>query len=519
MTPASSFVHAVDGVVVTVTVAAAAPVGLDQRRTRQEMRPSASINTHERERHRRHAGLPVERVGERGGRQPQERGCRTEVHVRVAVVLVALDGEHRLRHRQVAVEHAVRLHVVEVPRERHAMAGVERAVGDHPEEDDPGEHRADREPAPVPSTSPHGRSLRHPGGRVHARGEPVAEERQVDEQQHRHHHDARHQHEHEAPLAVELLGILHRAVGPEREVQVHRHEHRDERERQDELEPVAHDERTEEQHRRRRVEHDRHEEALARVVRERLAVSRRVVAGALEVVVLGEALGGHEVAADHPVAHQQRDRRHDRRGHDVPTDEHAQRVVDRLRRDVEVRVVLRTDGREVVEAAHDPEREQRHHELPRDQRAETETDEHQRDPLHVRERDVHLAGRHRPEPLRGVVHVVGRVHQLVDHVVARRDQAHGQEADHEVPPEVGVVDVRHDADRHHDARQHEDVLEPVVDAADANVRTPTGDRRRGEHGGSVGIGHAQLHGGSPQTSRVSADLTGREPGIGAGSVW
>ena len=62
-----------------------------------------------------------------------------------------------------------------------------------------------------------------------------------------------------------------------------------------------------------------------------------------------------------------------------------------------------------------------------------EPGDHQRDPLHVRERDVDEARRHRPVALRRVVQVVGRVQDLVDHVVARRDQADRQQADDEPP--------------------------------------------------------------------------------------
>ena len=48
----------------------------------------------EREQHRHHTGAAVERVGEGGGGQPQQRRRGPEVHVPIAVVFVALDREH-----------------------------------------------------------------------------------------------------------------------------------------------------------------------------------------------------------------------------------------------------------------------------------------------------------------------------------------------------------------------------------------------------------------------------------------
>ena len=107
----------------------------------------------EREQHRDIAGTTVERIGEHGGRKPQQRGRRTEVHVRLPCVLVPLDPEHRFGHRELALEHAVRLRVVEVARERHPVAGIERAVGEHPREHERRQHGADREPASEASTA------------------------------------------------------------------------------------------------------------------------------------------------------------------------------------------------------------------------------------------------------------------------------------------------------------------------------------------------------------------------------
>jgi hypothetical protein len=69
-----------------------------------------------------------------------------------------------------------------------------------------------------------------------------------------------------------------------------------------------------------------------------------------------------------------------------------------------------------------------------------------------------------------MMYVVRRVLQLIQHVVARRHQTHRDEPDRELPRERPGVDVRDDRHRDDHARQHEDVLEPVIDAADAEMR-------------------------------------------------
>jgi hypothetical protein len=90
---------------------------------------------------------------------------------------------------------------------------------------------------------------------------------QVHPEQDDHHDRRRDDGRHESALTVEALRLLRGAVRLEGDAQVHRHDERHERERQDQLEPVPHAECAEEEHRRCRVEHDRDDEAVGRVVR------------------------------------------------------------------------------------------------------------------------------------------------------------------------------------------------------------------------------------------------------------
>ena len=95
------------------------------------------------------------------------------------------------------------------------------------------------------------------------RSEDDLQDRNVDEHQRGHRRSAGNDGGHQLRLAVEALGPLHGAVLLERELEVHRHDQRDQREREDQLEPIAHDERAEEEHRRRAIEHDRNHQPLS----------------------------------------------------------------------------------------------------------------------------------------------------------------------------------------------------------------------------------------------------------------
>src|ERR1051326_8834598 len=70
----------------------------------------------------------------------------------------------------------------------------------------------------------------------------------------------------------------------------------------------------------------------------------------------------------------------------------------------------------------------------------------------------------------------GRVEYLVDHVVARSDEAGRKDADQNIDPQptghVGWVT----SDRGNDPWQDEDILEPVIDAHDLDVTANRGAR-------------------------------------------
>ena len=66
-------------------------------------------------------------------------------------------------------------------------------------------------------------------------------------------------------LAVQLLWVLYGTVRLEGEGQLDRHDERDEREDDDQLEPRVHGERAEQEQRRGAVEHDRHKQTPLRV--------------------------------------------------------------------------------------------------------------------------------------------------------------------------------------------------------------------------------------------------------------
>ncbi len=73
-------------------------------------------------------------------------------------------------------------------------------------------------------------------------------------------------------------------------------------------------------------------------------------------------------------------------------------------------------------------------------------------------------------PLRGVEPIVGAVEELVEHVVARRDQARRDDGDAERDDARPGGDVRLVEHGEHDAEQHEGVLEPVIDSGNLDVR-------------------------------------------------
>ncbi len=92
-----------------------------------------------------------------------------------------------------------------------------------------------------------------------------------------------------------------------------------------------------------------------------------------------------------------------------------------------------------------------------------------------------------------MVAVVGRVEDLVEHVVARRDQACRQEshddADEQLP--ARVLAGLH-AQRNDDTRQNEHVLDPVIDTRDPEM---PGQRRPGRLRGRLrpGCSSRRIH--------------------------
>ncbi len=304
------------------------------------------------------------------------------------------------------------------------------------------------------------------------RSEEVFETRQPDEEQNAQHEHRRGEGRHQQRLAVELLRILHGALGLEGGLEIDRHRERDEREAEDQFHAVADDEGAEEEHGRRRIEEHGDEQRLRRVALEGCAVGAGdgMVAGLVQLVEFGEALERHEVAADHPVGNQQRDGRNDEARYRVPSQQHAQRIVDGLREHVEVGNVLRAHGRKVIETAHDPEHERGEREHARDVQADGDARDHHQKPLNVGHRNVDEAARRGSVALDGMQAVVGRVQNLVDDVVAARNQRDGDEGQEELRQQMPGTQAGIDAERDDNAGQDKKILDGVVEPDDGEMR-------------------------------------------------
>ena len=154
------------------------------------------------------------------------------------------------------------------------------------------------------------------------------------------------------------------------------------------------------------------------------------------VAIFGESFEPHEEAADHPIGDEKRHRRRGAVRNDVPTHKHAQRIVDRLSKDIKIRNVLRAHGWDVVGATRDPESGEGKNERNADKCTEAQPDDHQGNPLDVGDLDVDQTGRNRPVLLDWVVKVEWCIEHFVDHVVARGDEADRRHPDDEVLKEA-----------------------------------------------------------------------------------
>ena len=261
------------------------------------------------------------------------------------------------------------------------------------------------------------------------------------------------------------------AFGLEGELEIDGHGERYEGEGEDELHAVADDERAQEEHRCRGVEEDRDEEGFGGVALERGSVGagEGVVSGLVELVEFAETFEGHEVAADHPVGNEERDGRDEDAGDRVPAEQHAERVVDGFGEDVEIGDVFGADGREVVDAAHDPEDERHEGEHFRDEKADGDSGGHHEEPLHVGGRDADEASGGGAIFLDGVEAVERRVEYFVDDVVAAGYEGDRDEGEDECLDEVVIEERGVDAEGNDDAGKDEQVLDGVIEACDGEV--------------------------------------------------
>ncbi len=164
-------------------------------------------------------------------------------------------------------------------------------------------------------------------------------------------------------------------------------------------------------------------------------------------------------------------------GDGVPAEQHAQRIVDRLGEDVEVGDVLGAHGREVVQAAHDPERNGCEGEEARDVQADGDAGDHHGEPLDVGGWNADEAARGGAVALDGMEAVEGRVQDLVDDVVAAGDEGDGDEGEDELRKEMPGAQGGVGAERDDDAGEDEEVLDGVVEADDGEMRAkPLGER-------------------------------------------
>ncbi len=295
----------------------------------------------------------------------------------------------------------------------------------------------------------------------------------MDEEEQAHDEDRREEGGHEERLAVELLGVLDGAFGLEGELEIDGHGEGDEGETEDEFDAVADDEGAEEEHGCGGVKENGDEQGLGGVALEGGAVGagQGAVAGALELGEFREALERHEVAADHPVGDEERDGRDEEAGDGVPAEQHAERIVDGFGEDVEVGDVFGADGREVVDAAHDPEDERHEGEHFGDGEADGDAGGHHEQPLYVGERDADEAAGGGTIFLDGMETIVGRVEDFVDDVVAAGYEGDGDEGEDEGADELEIEESGIDAERDDDAGKDEEILDGVVEPCDGDVST------------------------------------------------
>ena len=194
-----------------------------------------------------------------------------------------------------------------------------------------------------------------------------------------------------------------------------------------------------------------------------------MVAGLVELGELAEALEGHEVAADHPVGDEQRDGRDEDGGDGVPAEQHAQGIVDGFGEDVEVGNVFGADGREVVDAAHDPEDESHEGKHFRDGETDGDAGGHHEKPLDVGGWDADEAAGGGAIFLDGMEAVEGRVEDFVDDVVAARHESDGDEREDEGLDEVEIEEGGVDAEGNDDAGEDEEIFDGVIEAGDGEV--------------------------------------------------
>jgi hypothetical protein len=164
---------------------------------------------------------------------------------------------------------------------------------------------------------------------------------------------------------------------------------------------------------------------------------------------------------------------------DEPAEEQANRVVDRLAQDVDVRPFLGPYRRHVVDDAHDPQRRRRQEEGPVDRPGEYAARDGQAEPLDIGRRNVDEPGRDGPGSLERVVTIVARVEDLVQHVVAGRHQARREDSCGQPPPSPAGQGVWSIRQRQDDAEEHEAVLEPVIRPRDLDVRPHVPSGRAG----------------------------------------
>ena len=260
--------------------------------------------------------------------------------------------------------------------------------------------------------------------------------------------------------------MLDGAVGVEGEIEVHRHEQRDEGNCEDKLDPVAHDEGSEHEHGDGGVEENRAEQAALGVAEEGFSVG----AGhqwAADLAVLAEALEGHEVAAEHPVGDDERDWRNEGGGHHVPAEKHAQRIVDGFGEDVEVGDILGAEGRYVVEATHDPESCGGEGEMPREGAGDGDAEDHHQEPLAVGCGDADQTSCCRTCAFKRVFLVEGGVQHLVEDIVAACDEGGREKAYAEVLDQCWGNGFPQDAERKDDAGEDKNILNGVIKARDA----------------------------------------------------